>query len=196
MRELYLPPTDAFVIVDVPKMQFLMIDGDGFPQGEPGTRALQWLVTALYPITRVAKEQMGRHFVEPPVEGLFWADDIADLAAGRKDRLKWRLMMPATPDWVTADLFEDGVRHASGTSGEPPSSLRLDTYDEGRSVQIMHVGPPADQCTTVVRMHQEFLPAHELTANGPHHEIYLTDPRRVAPAKQKTVLRQPVRRLS
>jgi hypothetical protein len=193
LEELYLPPDDAFVIVDVPKMKFLMIDGEGNPEGAPVSRALQWLFAVLYPIKRIAKERMGRHFVQPPLEGLWWADGIADLVAGKKDRLKWRMMIPATPDWVTADMFGDAVAEAARSLGEAPPRLRLDTYEEGRSVQIMHVGPPAEQCRTTSRLHTEYLPKHDLTCNGPHHEIYLTDPRRVAPERQKTVLRQPVR---
>jgi hypothetical protein len=193
LRKLYLPPHDRFVIVKVPKMRFLMIDGKGNPQGEPFSRALKWLFAVVYPIKRIARERMGRHFVEPPLEGLWWADDIADFVAGEKDRLRWRMMIPAIPDWVSADMFADAVAQAAERLGKAPKTLRLDTFEEGRSVQIMHVGPPAEQCETMTRLHAEYLPAHRLVCNGPHHEIYLTDPRRVAPEKQKTVLRQPVR---
>lgn len=84
LEELYLPPDNEFVIVDVPKMKFLMIDGEGNPEGEPSSRALRWLFAVLYPIKRIAKERMGRHFVEPPLEGLWWADDIADFVAGKR----------------------------------------------------------------------------------------------------------------
>lgn len=193
LEELYLPPGGKFVIVDVPEMKFLMIDGEGDPKGEAFSLALQWLFAVLYPIKRVAKERMGRYYVEPPLEGLWWAEDIADFAAGRKDKLKWRMMIPATPDWITADLFADAAAQAAARLGEAPKTLRLATYDEGRCVQIMHLGPAENQCHTMTRLHREYLPAHNLVCNGPHHEIYLTDPRRVAPEKHKTVLRQPVR---
>lgn len=196
LEELYLPPAGEFVVVDVPKMKFLMIDGEGNPESERFSQAMRWLFAVLYPIKRVAKERMGRHFVEPPLEGLWWADEIADFVAGRKDKLKWRLMIPATPDWVTADLFKDAVAQAAERLGRAPKSLRLDTYEEGASVQIMHLGPPAEQCETMTRLHRDYLPAHHFVCNGPHHEIYLTDPRRVALDKQRTVLRQPVRRSS
>jgi hypothetical protein len=195
LEELYLPPTDDFVIVDVPKMRFLMVDGEGNPEGEPFISSLRWLFAVLHPIKLVGKERMGRHFVEPPLEGLWWADDMADLVAGNKDKLKWRLMIPATPEWLTLELFADSVSQAAKRLGRAPRSLRLDSLDEGRSVQIMFVGPPAEQRETMTRLHGEYLPAHNLACNGPHHEIYLTDPQRVAPKKQKTVLRQPVRNL-
>ena len=112
--------------------------------------------------------------------------------AGRKDRLKWRLMISATPDWITKSLFASAVKEAARRLGRPPKSLRLDRYVEGRSIQTMHVGPPAGIRTTMQRLHARYLPGHKLACSGPHHEIYLTDPRRVAPAKQKVVLRQPV----
>jgi hypothetical protein len=193
LEELYLPPADDFVTVDVPEMKFVMVDGEGSPKGERHAEAMKWLFAAVYPIRRIAKERMGRNFVEPPVEGLWWADDVADFAAHNMDKLKWRMMIPATPEWVTEDMFARAVAEAAGKLGKAPGSLRLDSYDEGLSVQIMHVGPPAEQCETMTRLHKEYLPAHKLVCNGPHHEIYLTDPRRVAPEKQKTVLRQPVR---
>ena len=75
---------------------------------------------------------------------------------------------------------------------KPPAGLRLESYREGLSAQIMHVGHPSAEAPTIARLHREFLPAHELIPNGYHHEIYLADPNRVAPEKLKTVLRQPV----
>jgi hypothetical protein len=193
LQKLYLPSSDDFVTVDVPTMQFLMIDGDGDPANPQFSVAMQWLFAAVYPIKRLAKERMGKRFVEPPLEGLWWADDPADFVAGHKDRLKWRLMIPATPEWITPKVFASAVTKAAARLGKAPKSLRLDTLTEGRSVQIMHLGHPANQRGTMTRLHDEYLPAHRLVANGPHHEIYLTDPRRVAPEEQRTVLRQPVR---
>jgi hypothetical protein len=89
-------------------------------------------------------------------------------------------------------MFDNGVATAAARLGEPPASLRLERYPEGLSVQIMHVGPPSAEGSTIARLHGEFLPAHNLIPNGHHHEIYLNDPNRVAPPKLKTVLRQPV----
>lgn len=194
IEELYLPPSKRFVEVDVPKMKFLMVDGSGSPDEEPFRQAMAWLFAVAHPIRRVAKVRMGKHFVEPPLEALWWADDPADLVVGRKDRLKWRLMISATPDWITKSLFASAVREGAKRLGKSPKTLRLDRYAEGRSVQIMHVGAPTGIRNTMTRLHGRYLPSHKLACNGPHHEIYLTDPRRVAPARQKTVLRQPVSR--
>lgn len=193
LEELYLPPSDEFVVVDVPRMKYFMVDGEGDPHDGPHSSSVQWLLASVYPLKRAAKERMGRNFIEPPLEGLWWADDMADFVAGKVDRLKWRMMIPA-PAWATKRMFSAGVAEAAKRLGNAPESLRLASYEEGRSVQIMHVGPPARETATLVRLHQEYLPAHGLVPKGPHHEIYLTDPSRTAPERMKTVLRQPVRR--
>jgi hypothetical protein len=191
LEELYLPSADDFVMVDVPDLQFVMIDGEGDPGGEAFTRATRWLFAVIYPMKRVAKERMGKSFVEPPLEGLWWADDMNDFIAGKRDKLRWQLMI-VTADWVDKEMFDQAVVKATERLGEPPSSLRLERFAEGMSVQIMHLGPNSEEVATLVRLHNEFLPAHHLVPNGHHHEIYLTDPNRVAPGKLKTVLRQPV----
>jgi hypothetical protein len=135
---------------------------------------------------------MGKDFVEPPLEGLWWADDPNDLVAGRRDRLKWRLMI-VTADWVSEEMFEEAVATASERLGEVPDTLRLERYDEGRCVQIMYIGDYRTDATSIARrLHHEFLPQHDLRPNGHHHEIYLSDPSRVAPDKMRTVVRQPV----
>jgi hypothetical protein len=191
LEELYLPSADDFVLVDVPDLQFVMIDGEGDPGGEAFTRATRSLFAVIYPMKRVAKERMAKRFVEPPLECLWWAEDMNDFIAGNRDKLKWRLMI-VTADWVDEEMFDQAVAKASERLGEPPSSLRLDRFAEGLSVQIMHIGPNSEEVATLVRLHNEFIPEHDLVPNGHHHEIYLNDPNRVAPEKLRTVLRQPV----
>jgi hypothetical protein len=193
LRELYLPTTKDFVVVDVPEMQFVMIDGEGSPDDERYRLAVRWLFAAIHPIKRIAKERMGKDFVEPPLEGLWWADDVHDLVAGNRDRLTWRAMI-VTADWVDGATFEQAVATAGERLGAPPDTLRLERYDEGRSVQIMFVGDYREAASSIAkRLHEEFLPASGLVPNGYHHEIYLNDPNRVAPEKWRTVVRQPVR---
>ncbi|HDH03217.1 MAG TPA: hypothetical protein ENH15_03105, partial [Actinobacteria bacterium] len=104
-------------------------------------------------------------------------------------------MMIMQPDWITAELFDAGAAKAEKKLGTPPDSLRLESFDEGLSVQIMHIGPYSEEGPTIARMHEEFMPANGLVENGHHHEIYLGDPRRTAPEKLKTVLRHPVRKV-
>jgi len=221
LKELYLPPAKDFVLVDVPDMRFIMIDGRGAADRSALDHAVKWLFAVVYPIKRIARERMGKNFVEPPLEGLWWADDMQDFICGNREKLNWRMMIVYEPDWLTAEMFEDAVATAKArlgldtaaraklggrgatqaTSrrlpsqglGEPPANLRLESYHEGLSAQIMHVGHPSAEAPTIARLHREFLPVHKLIPNGHHHEIYLTDPNRVAPEKLKTVLRQPVR---
>src|SRR5262245_20710735 len=133
LRELCLPTSEDFVSVDVPEMRFVMVDGEGSPDEEPYRHAVEWLFAAIYPLKRIAKERMGKDFVEPPLEGLWWADDVRDLVAGSRDRLKWRAMI-VTADWVDEELFGQAVATAGERLGQPPDTLRLERFDEGRSV--------------------------------------------------------------
>jgi hypothetical protein len=114
-----------------------------------------------------------------------------DLISGNREKLKWQLMI-VTADWVDRQMFDQALATTSERLGEPPSSLRLERFAEGLSVQIMHVGPNSEEVATLARLHHEFLPEHDLMPRGHHHEIYLTDPKRVPSEKLKTVLRQPV----
>lgn len=96
------------------------------------------------------------------------------------------------PEWITSEMFGTAVERAENKLGSPPETLRLEDFEEGLSVQIMHTGPYADEAPTIARLHGEFLPQNGLVENGHHHEIYLGDPRRTAPERLKTVLRQSV----
>jgi len=180
------------VFVDVPELQYVMLDGEGDPGGDAFADATRWLFAVVYPMKRVARERMGKNYSDPPLEALWWADDLDDLVAGNRERFRWRLMI-VTADWVDQAMFEDAVAAARKRLGEPPPSLRLERRAEGRSVQVMHIGPNSEEAATIARLYHEFLPDRGLVPNGEYHEIYLNDPKRVAPRNLKTVLRQPVR---
>ena len=105
LERLYLPPTH-FVIVDVPEMKYFMIDGKGSPDAKPFKTAVRWLWAVVHPVRRVAKERMGKSFVEPPLEGLWWSDDPADLGAANKAKLSWRMMIP-TAEWVNDEMLAE-----------------------------------------------------------------------------------------
>src|SRR5690606_19899469 len=120
--------------------------------------------------------------VVPPLEALWSAADLAAFTTRRdKSRWDWTLLL-MVPEWVPAELFA-----SVATPG-----IRLETLDEGLCVQTLHVGPFDDEAETLARMHDEFIPASGLRMTGRHHEIYLSDPRRTAPATLRTLLRQPV----
>ncbi len=192
--ELYAPPRGRFVSVDVPAMQFVKVDGAGNPNTAPAYRkALEWLYSTSYAMKFAAKKAVGTDYVVPPLEGLWWSDDPASFTARRKDDWKWTMMI-MVPDFVDRAMFDAAVAKASGKLGAPPASLRLEAYDEGRCLQTLHVGSYDDEAPVLAALHDEIMPAQGLTFAGHHHEIYLSDPRKVAPEKLRTILRQPVRK--
>lgn len=193
-KELYAPPK-KFALVDVPEMQFLMVDGHGDPNvAQEYQDALEALYAVAYKIKFASKKQLQRDYVVPPLEGLWWADDMASFSTAR-DKAQWDwTMMIMTPEWITAEIFATALEQVR--KSKDPAALdkvRLESYHEGLSVQILHVGSYDDEGPTLQKLHEEYLPQNGLVENGKHHEIYLGDPRRVAPDKLKTILRQPVR---
>ena len=195
LKHLYRPGKKDFELVEVPEMQFLMVDGEGDPNTALAYKqALESLYAVAYKIKFASKRQLERDYVVPPLEGLWWADDMGAFVAGNKDNWSWTMML-MTPEWITVEVFQQAL-DVVAKGKEPPAALdkiRLESYTEGHSAQIMHIGSYDDEAPTLARLHDEWMPSNGLTFNGKHHEIYLSDPRRVAPEKLKTVLRQPVR---
>ena len=193
LKHLYRPSAKDFVVVEVPEMQYLMVDGKGAPGNDDYVKAIEWLYATSYPIKFISKIEHDRDYVVPPLEGLWWADDFAAFTNDDRDQWQWTMMI-MQPDWITPEILEAGLAKSTKKLGTPPPSLRLEKLDEGTCVQILHLGPFADEAPTIARLHSEFLPSQGLVETGHHHEIYLSDPRKTAPEKLKTVLRQPVRK--
>lgn len=195
LKDLYAPPKGKFVIIDVPAMQYLMVDGQGDPNVAPAYRdAVEWLYSVSYPLKFMSKKELGRDYAVMPLEGLWWADDMETFASRQKDKWSWTMMI-LQPDWIMPEMVGEAVKKAKAKRGAPPDSLRLETLDEGLCVQTMHVGSYDEEGPVLAKLHGEFLPENGLKETGHHHEIYIGDPRKAAPEKLKTVLRQPVRRL-
>lgn len=200
-RALYAPPTKEFVDVDVPPMQYLAVDGHGDPNTSAAyVRAVEALFGVAYTVKFASKRELGRDFAVAPLEGLWQADDPAVFVARDKSAWSWTMLVNQ-PEWIGESAVAsavDAVRAKAAKAKAEPSPaldlLRLARLDEGRSVQILHVGSYDDEAPTLARLHDEWMPQHGLAFNGPHHEIYLSDARRTAPEKLRTVLRQPVRR--
>lgn len=192
LKDLYLPASNEFALIDVPTMQFVMVDGKGEPAGEVYIEALQWLYAISYPIKFSSKVDLGRDYTVPPLEGLWWADDMSAFIRDDRESWKWTLMI-MQPEWITNDMFDAGLVKARDKLGTPPETLRFEPFSEGLSVQILHIGSYAEEAPTIARLHRDFLPDNGLVENGHHHEIYISDPRRTSPEKLRTVLRQPVR---
>ena len=192
LKHLYQPSVKEFSVVEVPPMNFLMIDGHGDPNNNPDFQGgMEALYGMVYTIKFALKPQ-GIEFVVPPSEGLWWTDDMSEFSQETKDRWDWTLMI-MQPDEVTADIVEAArLELARKKNPSALSKLRYERYAEGLSVQIMYFGAYADEGPTIARMH-DFIHDNGYQTNGKHHEIYLGDHRRTAPEKLKTVIRQPIK---
>lgn len=190
----YRAKAGEFRILEVPPLQYLMIDGSGDPNTEVFAQAIESLYPVAYKLKFASKKQLDRDFVVMPLEGLWWADDM-DAFTQRRDKSRWDwTLMILQPDWIDGELFAQAVDQAGAKN--PPARLadvRLESLDEGMSVQTLHLGSFDDEAATLDRLHHEFVPAHGLELTGRHHEIYFSDFRKVAPEKLRTILRQPVR---
>jgi len=181
-------------LVHVPELQYLMIDGHGDPNASPVfAEAVEALYPMAYKLKFISKLDLGRDYVVMPLEGLWWADDMDSFTASRdKSRWDWTLMI-MVPDWIDHDMLATAVDQSGARNGAARlDDIRLESLVEGRCVQTLHVGSFDDEAETLARMHHEFIPENGLRMAGKHHEIYLSDSRRVAPERLRTILRQPV----
>lgn len=192
-KDLYGAKQGDFAVVDVPSIPFLMVDGHGDPNTADSYREAVEAVYALSSAVRAAaKASVGRVHTVGPLEGLWSADDLDVFRTRDKGAWDWTLMI-VQPDWITAELV-DRARAAARSRPRPSLDLvRFDSYAEGRSVQILHAGSYDDEGPTLERLHGEVLPALGLEPAGRHHDIYLSDARKVEAARLRTILRQPVR---
>jgi hypothetical protein len=202
LKFLYQPSPKKIEIVDVPAMNFVMIDGAIEPDQGPSSSQrfaedMQALYNAAYTLKFAAKLKKQDPFDYPvmALEGLWWVED-GTFDIRKPGNWKYTVMI-MQPDLVTPRMFAEGLAQIRKKKGDQPafSRLRLERFLEGQSVQTMHIGPYAAEPATVERM-QAFVQANgyqdRVGLGGKHHEIYLGDPRRADPAKLKTVLRHPV----
>lgn len=181
-------------LIEVSDLQYLMIDGDG----DPNTPAFAEAIAAIYPVAYAVKftsrRTLDRDYVVPPLEGLWWAADMDTFTTARdKSQWSWTLMT-MVPEWITATMFAAATEQVSAKKRPNRlEDLRLEPLHEGLCVQALHLGSFDDEGPLLARMHSDFIPANNLSMAGRHHEIYLSDFRRVEPARRRTILRQPVR---
>ena len=198
-REFYLPPTKPG-IVTVPPMNFVAVRGKGDPNEEDG--AYQRAIKTLYGIAFTIKmSKRGDHRIEgyfdyvvPPLEGFWWQEGVLGVDFSRKDDFNW-ISVIRLPDFVTAEDFAWAVEEAGRKKKTDFSNAEFLAVDEGLCVQCMHIGPYDDEPATVELMH-EYMAAEgyalDITDERRHHEIYLSDARRTAPEKLRTVVRHPI----
>ncbi len=193
LKELYFPPAGNPVLVDVPEMNFVMVDGSGNPND---SQEFQEAIEVLYGLSYTAKfalkkQATGEEYVVPALEGLWWSpgNEAFDLEA--KDGWLWTAMIMQPPA-VTSQLIE-AAREELRRKKDPAAidKARFEAFKEGLCAQIMHIGPYSAERPTVEKLHA-FIAESGHSPRGKHHEIYMGDPRRTAPEKLKTVIRQPV----
>ncbi|WP_017204549.1 GyrI-like domain-containing protein [Microbacterium algeriense] len=195
----YRAKRGEFRVLDVPPLQYLMIDGSGDPNTAPAyAEAVSALFPLAYTLKFASRTELGIDTVVMPLEGLWHADDMESFTSRRdKSAWEWTLLL-LVGDHVTRPMFADAVETVARKAEkkkEPLSALsgvRLETLAEGRCVQTLHVGPFDDEGPVLDELHHRFIPENGLRMTGRHHEIYLSDLRRTDPAKLRTILRQPV----
>jgi hypothetical protein len=194
LKHLYGASTKEPALVEVPPMNFLMVDGAGDPNTAPAFRhAIEALYGAAYTLKFMLKKKGSLDYSVPPLEGLWWSESMKAFNAQDKSRWKWTAMI-MQPESVTEKLFREAVDELIRKKKDLPllASTRLEEYAEGLSAQIMHVGPYATEGPTIERLHA-FITSSGHRLRGKHHEIYLSDPRRAKPESMKTIVRQPVK---
>ncbi len=173
-------------------MRYLAVVGEGAPATSSAYRAaVEALFAAGYAAKFLSRGELRRDYVVMPLEGQWWAQDMNTFRTRQKDEWSWRMLV-RQPDWLPEELLVAAVEKARAKGADPEGLLEVHDLDEGRCVQTLHVGSYDDEGPTLVALHDEHLPALGLRPTGLHHEIYLTDARRTAPEKLRTVLRQPV----
>lgn len=196
LDKLYAPPSKEAVLVTVPRLQILRIDGAGDPNNSPlWESAMETLYGLSYTIKFALKKQGATpDYSVMPLEGLWYlAGDAPYSPDAPRELWRWSAFI-VQPDFVTPiDLDAARVAVAKKKPAARPNDAHLDTLKEGLAAQIMHLGPYAEEQPTIDRLHA-FIDAQGYTPHGRHHEIYLSDPNRTAPAKMKTILRHPVRK--
>lgn len=192
LKQLYRAPSSNAVQVEVPKLNYVMVDGEGDPNSSPD---YAHAVAALFSVAYTAKFMVKKgpqalDYTVMPLEGLWWADDMSAFVANDRSKWKWTMMImqpPFVADEIIAKAMDDVRRKKSLPAID---KVRIASFTEGTCAQILHVGPFTEEGPTIERLHA-FIDARTGKA-GKHHEIYLSDIRRAAPRNWKTIIRQPM----
>jgi len=194
LKDFYAPKNREWQLVEVPQQQFVAVDGVGDPNTSADyVRAVEALYAVAYTV-KFASKRAGRDFVVGPLEGLWWSPDPSVFTTRAKESWHWRMLV-SLPDWITADQIKESVDTALAKKKLPTiAHVRHETLREGTAAQVLHIGSYDDETPLLAHLHDEYLPANNLTLTGLHHEIYLGDPRKTVAEKLKTIIRQPVTR--
>ena len=191
-KELYQPRARQVSLIDVPPFNYLMVDGFGDPNS---AQAYQEAVETLYAVSytlkfMLKKGELKQDYVVMPLQGLWWVENMADFSVERKGDWEWTMMILQPPP-VTGGMVTEAIASTAKKKNPPAlDKVRFANLHEGPAAQMMHIGPYADEAPTIEKIHQ-FIFDNGGQMSGKHHEIYLSDPRRTAPEKLKTIIRQP-----
>ena len=191
-KNIYQPKPGKAEFLDVPLMMFLMIDGVGDPNiSTDYANAVSALYSVAYTLKFKLKKARAIDYNLLSLEGLWWVDDMNLFSVENKDKWKWTMMI-SQPDFITAEDVTGAI--AECEKKKPNSayhSIRFEKFEEGMCAQVMHIGPYSAEKPTIEMLHQS-IADNGFILRGLHHEIYLGDPRKTAPEKLKTIIRQPV----
>ncbi len=193
LKHLYKPSPKKVEIIDVPAMNFLMIDGEGDPNTSKSFQdAIETLFALSYTLKfMVKKGELAIDYGVLPLEGLWWADDMTQFNVEKKEDWKWTLMI-MQPEFISPTMITEAIEQVKQKKNPAGlSRVRFEAFKEGKSAQTMHIGPFSEEGPTVEKVHS-FIEEKSSTRAGKHHEIYLSDIRRAAPEKWKTIIRQPM----
>jgi hypothetical protein len=191
LKHLYQPSSKVVAQVNVPTMNYLMIDGEGDPNtSQTYADAVETLFMVSYVVKFKVKKTAAIDYTVMPLEGLWWTDDMSRFTVEDKSNWKWTMLI-LQPDFVARETIESAIGELKKKKNPNViAKVRFEAFSEGKCAQILHVGPFSEEGPTIVKVHQYIDSSRKLT--GKHHEIYLSDIRKANPAKWKTIIRQPM----
>jgi hypothetical protein len=192
LKQLYNPSAKEVSTVDVPAMNFLMIEGEGAPSSPQYMQSIEALFTVSYTLKFIVKKAQGVDYAVMPLEGLWWMDNMAEFTTERKDEWKWTSMI-MQPKYVKEADVKAAIEQAREKKELPAiDKVKFESFHEGLAAQIFYVGPYSEEGPTISKIHDYIQKTgHQLS--GKHHEIYLNNAAKIAPEKLKTVIRQPMK---
>ena len=196
LKDLYDTKKTEPYFITVPKLKIISCSGYGNPNNSAFfQKTMSTLYSIAYTIKFMLKKTDTSHYTVMPLEGLWWTDEISTFSLEKKEEWKWKVFI-VQPEFITREIFDCGIKELLKKKKEDvdTSLLSFDSFEEGLCAQILHIGPYAQEEPTVKKLH-EFISLEGYEMTGLHHEVYLGDPRRAAPEKLKTLIRQPVRKI-
>jgi len=196
LLDYYKATPRGFSLINLASFNYFMVDGQGDPNTNSSyVEAIELLYGVSYTLKFMSKNELDRDYVVPPLEGLWWADDMNTFITREKSKWNWTMMV-MIPEGISKVYANSAIKAFNIRKPEiDVSKIRFDSFKEGLCVQILHIGPYDQEGQVLEELHKHFMPENKLAFNGKHHEIYLGDPRKSRPEKLKTILRQPVVRV-